>query len=497
MTIKHISKVLLSRPCQKRKVFHLRLFLANHREYLYRACGSEYDRHATTVTLQTPDPDLFDSQQEPRPAVEILGHHCMASITVTPWRNQSELLNVRDWLFSRSTGTRSDTGRKACSQIQAWKLRGGLPHAVESTWYITEAILTDSPQLSGISALAKRSCYCTALCRFVTGLVDTEQDSKYKISMYDKAKELDLPASFVELRHEAIHGELPSLVVLRQAAEKALAWLWTDYWKHLDDDSLRFVDGSSVINDYRNALEETLQDYLTKRSKIPGVSDHGHDRLPIQLIEDTTYELLKTLKAGKRILVELVSILVDGGILVLFTKFQETDEAFVLWDQLLGQLAVRKDQFLKLLLDRMIVQLVAPLKLDTTNERIREGILMWLEHIYTSQSWTSAVKRARIDDIATVSTCLQNPNQWTTRLASLITQNSPRKRAEQLLGPQVADAMKEIQSPKSTPAPYASNAVAEANHDFEGWQRSRDTCNKPIGVVMDLNRILLGQKDEN
>lgn len=191
---------------------------------------------------------------------------------------------------------------------------------MESTWYITEAILTDSLPLSGISALAKRSCYCTALCRFVTGLVDSEQDSKYKISMYDKAKELDLPASFVELRHEAIHGELPSLVVLRQTAEKALAWLWTDYWRHLDDDSPRLVNGSSAGNNYRDAFNETLQVYVMKQPRTPGVSDHGHDKLPVQLTEDTTLELVKILKAGKQALVELVSILVDGGMLVFVNK---------------------------------------------------------------------------------------------------------------------------------------------------------------------------------
>lgn len=130
------------------------------------------------------------------------------------------------------------------------------------------------------------------------------------------------------------------------------------------------------------------------------------------------------------------------------------------------------------------MQLVTPLKPDPASKAIREGILLWLEHIYTSQSWTSEVKRARVDEIATVSTCLQNPNQWTTRLASSITQKSPRKRAKQLSDLQVADAMKEIESPKSRSTPYDGNAVAEANCDLEGWQRSRDTWgNRPIGVL--------------
>ena len=38
---------------------------------------------------------------------------------------------------------------------------------------------------------------------------------------------------FVDLRHEATHGEMPSLVVLREACEGALKWLWVNHWKAL------------------------------------------------------------------------------------------------------------------------------------------------------------------------------------------------------------------------------------------------------------------------
>jgi hypothetical protein len=55
------------------------------------------------------------------------------------------------------------------------------------------------------------------------------------MSMYSIAKMIGLPATFVELRHQATHEQLPSLVKLRSAARKALAWIWEYYWKHLDD----------------------------------------------------------------------------------------------------------------------------------------------------------------------------------------------------------------------------------------------------------------------
>lgn len=60
-----------------------------------------------------------------------------------------------------------------------------------------------------------------------------QQDKQRKMSMFSVAKTIGLPATFVELRHQATHEQLPSLPRLRAAAEKALAWIWDYYWQHL------------------------------------------------------------------------------------------------------------------------------------------------------------------------------------------------------------------------------------------------------------------------
>ena len=62
--------------------------------------------------------------------------------------------------------------------------------------------------------------------------------------MYTQAQKIGLPALFVDLRHDATHGDMPNLTNLRSAAERALKWLWEDYWKHLEREgaSLRRVE---------------------------------------------------------------------------------------------------------------------------------------------------------------------------------------------------------------------------------------------------------------
>ena len=78
----------------------------------------------------------------------------------------------------------------------------------------------------------------------MTGLLDAEQDSKYKLSMYAKAQQIGLPALFVDIRHEGAHGEIPLLENLREAATRALLWLWDHYWK---DREREIVDSNREV----------------------------------------------------------------------------------------------------------------------------------------------------------------------------------------------------------------------------------------------------------
>lgn len=118
------------------------------------------------------------------------------------------------------------------AQVEAWKLRGHLPHAVEATALLTDAILHDNSTHNSVFSI--RATYAAAFSRFVTGLVDTKLGSGGGGTMFNRASMIGLPLSFVELRHEAAHRELPSLVLLRSYTNRALEWLWDYYWVRID-----------------------------------------------------------------------------------------------------------------------------------------------------------------------------------------------------------------------------------------------------------------------
>lgn len=89
--------------------------------------------------------------------------------------------------------------------------------------------------------------------------------------MFQRAVDLGLPASFVELRHEATHREPPSLVVLRKATQRSLEWLWDNYWAHVDD----LGDAPAVEPDDTASVKSAFADVLQRFTRGSGFGSAG------------------------------------------------------------------------------------------------------------------------------------------------------------------------------------------------------------------------------
>lgn len=61
-------------------------------------------------------------------------------------------------------------------------------------------------------------------------MVDAVQQPPFTHPVHHLAKVLGIPSHFVELRHSATHGALPSLELLREFVDQARLWLWKNYW---------------------------------------------------------------------------------------------------------------------------------------------------------------------------------------------------------------------------------------------------------------------------
>ncbi|KAJ8111905.1 hypothetical protein ONZ43_g5513 [Nemania bipapillata] len=236
----------------------------------------------------------------------------------TPWRDQAELLQVRQQFYpylhanqqqavaddargdesetenenqnqngNQNENENADGGpqhaaltsainaeksqQQAVSRVSMWMQRGGCPHLIESTALLTAAVLSDlheSRTKANSTSYALRAAYSTAFSRFVTGLLDGQQDKLRKMSMYSIAKNIGLPATFVELRHQATHEQLPSLSKLRSAANNALAWIWHFYW----EDIIPLNQRSSGEGHEADPRKDLLVSYLRQRDEAPSTS---------------------------------------------------------------------------------------------------------------------------------------------------------------------------------------------------------------------------------
>ncbi|CAA16919.1 Pre-rRNA-processing protein las1 [Schizosaccharomyces pombe] len=143
---------------------------------------------------------------------------------VVPWRLKEDFLYLMSCFYNEGQEGIPDLAAlfRGVEIIQAWSTRGRIPHSVESTSQLVSSLISNDR--------SQKLALAVSISRFVSGLLDPIQQSQYAIPMAVLAKSIDLPTYFVELRHAITHEELPSLPVLRQAAQRALSWLYDHYW---------------------------------------------------------------------------------------------------------------------------------------------------------------------------------------------------------------------------------------------------------------------------
>ena len=171
-------------------------------------------------------------------------------------------------------------------RISVWECRGRVPLAVQitaqllhlkisdnaSTWKGTQDFDSHAGGVDG-KVPVTRLAYAMVVTRLVNGVVEPEQRAHgYAASVSDIASRCGLPRWFVDLRHDATHTSLPTLVTLRLAADTALEWLQSRYWDsqaaHLDaePDRLRILVNEVAALNHKVYLAAS-QSTKTKKSK--------------------------------------------------------------------------------------------------------------------------------------------------------------------------------------------------------------------------------------
>lgn len=313
-------------------------------------------------------------------------------------------------------------------------MRARIPHSIESTALLTEAMLHD---VGGASQLNLRLAYSTAFCRFVNGLLDPAQQAQFAMSMHTLARSMRLPASFVEVRHAATHEALPSLPVLRSLTSRALDWLWANYW----------ISVGPVQEDTDAAAEAAHAALLARARAVLKTWRRARRANPLREIKygDVTpegREAVKIINECAAICKEedgvdaLIDALLEEKALVPAgrKKGPLMKGAAMLWSSLLRELHLKVDGFLEQLLAAIIDTLKAapspaPLALaerdgagagedsqDQFDPEFNVALVAWVETLtkpkFAKQSPISPPP-LELEDLARQ--CILTPNEWSVR----------------------------------------------------------------------------------
>ncbi|KAJ5653915.1 hypothetical protein N7490_000918 [Penicillium lividum] len=351
----------------------------------------------------------------------------MAKVIFTAWKNKAQLAEVRSEFYPSPSYDGPDMRTHACAVVEAWKLRGNVPHHVEATALLTDAILHDDAQMNSIFSI--RATYSAAFCRFVTGLVDSKVQGPRK-TMFQRAADLGLPASFVELRHEATHREPPSLIVLRKASQRSLEWLWDNYWANIDDlgafSNIDHENSASV----QSALTRVLKEFSTGSV---GAEPQRKKRKRDQEVSIST-DLISFCGASSEAVKILPTVLLEEYMLVDSERKmgESMNNVFDKWDPVLQKITEHHPSFLMYLSEDLVHKLLFDVTRDSPKDAVAEGFFLWLTHILTSASWASHQPYCSRSYILTA--CDEKPNHWAQMLSDRLREHGGVRKSNSTSG---------------------------------------------------------------
>ncbi|KAI9271508.1 Las1-like-domain-containing protein [Phascolomyces articulosus] len=342
-----------------------------------------------------------------------------------PWKDHDELVQVHDWLYSDS---RSDM-QKGVNRILAWKARQYIPTAIESTLQFIQLRLRDCEKLS-FSGEELRLTYSMAIVRLVNGSIDPMQNKARPLPVSVMAERINMPGWFVEIRHDATHGYLPSLALLQDAASQALAWIQETFWVPALRTNRKPVMDKGKLQDIEKALEYYRKQCMAAQLKNPKKKNEAPSR-----IRDNTMKRLVQIISPDDILEGLVPVLLDKGFLIprdkskraVFEDNNISNQLIYLWAPLLEALSEKFDDFGISLMSAMLKRLdshdgfVMNDKFDyllsedsygSSQEDISQRTY-WFKYIINHDFAKEEAIFADVDLDDIVEGCLRSPNYFT------------------------------------------------------------------------------------
>ncbi|XP_051166795.1 ribosomal biogenesis protein LAS1L [Leptopilina boulardi] len=216
-----------------------------------------------------------------------------------PWFSMAEWYDVYNQIYSNN----HEEQEKAYETLLVWKARNPkLPVGVDCTLSLIQVSLRDREWSEKLDKAELPIHYENDLCmmyslsimRFLNHISNIGHMKQ--TSLFQIAKQLNIPEWIVNLRHDAAHGhELPSIGVLRIAVNILLTWLHDEYWTVEIKNMIDYFNKKDELPDNNDSEEIQALDDLIELWTATGLYIYANyslvSDLPDQELRETLQEL--------------------------------------------------------------------------------------------------------------------------------------------------------------------------------------------------------------
>jgi hypothetical protein len=240
--------------------------------------------------------------------------------------------------------------------------------------------------------------------------------------MYEMAKLIHLPESFVTLRHRIVHHQkTPSLKALELSTAAALDWLRSYFWKRVHNlDKLSLEENTEEpTEEVAHQIQAILKQCLKARKNEirSGKAAEEDDSVAVHT---ATENLLMLCDAQTRSLNYAASILV-GDNLIFPTQKQASPNmrgAYEIWDPLLNEMFYRtRLKFAYCIVNSLNQILIELPRVQEVHDTKRRMAVEWLCHLLEPGSSMCGGTFLTEQRDKVMENCLLYPNYWNFQLA--------------------------------------------------------------------------------
>uniref|UniRef100_A0A914HSH0 LAS1-like protein n=1 Tax=Globodera rostochiensis TaxID=31243 RepID=A0A914HSH0_GLORO len=138
--------------------------------------------------------------------------------------------------------------------------------------------------------------------KFINYVNEVCQDAKQTMSIACAVSKMDIPSWVVAIRHQATHGQMPTMNLMKEAIAFCRRWLWRKHWSLPFNEAIKENLSREAVEQHRevqksvfgNKMVNAMAHFREWRKRYRSLDHfHSNEGLPLQKVRTEIEELLE------------------------------------------------------------------------------------------------------------------------------------------------------------------------------------------------------------